>query len=104
MLANLLSHVERRGRLRKYIPSVVVSDAADSTAAVPTDLDRKPVLAGEGILGLLLETLLGGLAQALVPVRGVSRSAAFDEILIAFAGKRKSYFPTAIFAVRLSAI
>lgn len=56
-----------------------------------TNLDRVPVLAGEGVHGLLLEALLA-LGESLVPVARVS--------IISFDRKRgrDAHFPTAMIA------
>jgi hypothetical protein len=56
-----------------------------------THLDREPVLAGEGVHGLLLEALLA-LRESLVPVTRVS--------MISFVRRRRrdAHFPTAMFA------
>ena len=65
----LLSDGERRGGLDSRIVSFDATQLnLDGTA---THLDAVPVLAGEGVLGLLLEALLA-LGQSLVPAPRVS--------------------------------
>lgn len=72
----------------------------------PPYLDAVPVLAGEGVDGLLLEALLA-LGQSLVPVKSIPISGLFVFAPTAFGlGSRASslgpgestYLPTAIFA------
>lgn len=69
-------------------------------------LDAVPVLAGEGVDGLLLETLLA-LGQSLVPVKSIPISGLFVFAPLTFGlgscasslgSEESTYLPTAIFA------
>ena len=64
----LLSDVERRRGLEMGSRSVCCRFLKNRESFVETHLDAVPVLAGEGVLGLLLKTLLA-LGQSLVPAR-----------------------------------
>lgn len=67
---NSLANVERRGGLYEKKKSANCKHSIETYFAqrASTYLDLVPVLAGEGVHGLLLETLLA-LGQSLVPAR-----------------------------------
>lgn len=69
-----------------------VMSRAQIDAYVVADLDRKPILPGEGVLGPLLQPLLA-LRQPLIPVAGSQ----FERVwTYCWIERMVTYFPTAM--------